>query len=165
MLLSFTRLSKMEQGICRLPPNVLGLIITLHNPNSPCKLKIQRGNGPFHANEIEYVSQYNCENRAVLDWCLHRIEVPTESRFINVLLPTLWFMLFNGLADQTLVYGRVLMTWKVLAIMNETQTLISWELFKCNVWLWVKPISNKLVMNADLQDVLNPRIILSSGWW
>lgn len=92
---------QMEQGICKLPTNVLGLIIALHNPTSPSKLKIQRGNGPFHANEIEYVSQYNCENRAVLDWCLCRIEVPTESGFINVLLSTLWFMLFNGLADQT----------------------------------------------------------------
>lgn len=80
---------QMEQGICRLPPSVLGLIIALHNPTSPGKLKIQRGNGPFHANEIEYVSQYNCENRAVLDWCLCRIEVPTESGFINVLLSTL----------------------------------------------------------------------------
>ena len=148
---------QMEQGICRLPPNVLGLIIALHNPTSPSKLKIQRGNGPFHANEIEYVSQYNCENRAVLDWCLCRIEVPTESGFINVRLSTLWFMLFNGLADQTLVYGGILMTWNVLAIMNETQTLIcSRTVFKCNVWLWVKPISNKLVMNADPQDALKP---------
>lgn len=95
---------QMEQGICRLPPNVLGLIIALRNPTSPSKLKIQRGNGPFHANEIEYVSQYNCENWAVLDWCLCRIEDPTESGFINVLLSTLWFVLFNGLADQTLVY-------------------------------------------------------------
>lgn len=101
MFLSSTRASKMEQGICRLPPNVLGLIITLHNPTSPCKLKIQRGNGPFHANEIEYVSQYNCGNRAILDWCLCPIEVSTKSRFINVLLSTIWFMIFNGLADQT----------------------------------------------------------------
>ncbi|TNN78320.1 hypothetical protein EYF80_011560 [Liparis tanakae] len=30
-------MSKMEQGICRLPPNALGLIIALHNPTSPCK--------------------------------------------------------------------------------------------------------------------------------
>lgn len=30
-------------------------------PHLTSKLKIQRGNGPFHANEIEYVSQYNCE--------------------------------------------------------------------------------------------------------
>lgn len=44
----------------------------------------ERGNGPFHANEIEYVSQYNCENRADLDWCLCRIEAPAESRFIHV---------------------------------------------------------------------------------
>lgn len=91
------RTSKMEQSICRLPPNVLGLIITLRNPTSPCKLKIQRGNGPFHANEIEYVSQYNCENRAILD----PIEVSAKSRFINVLLSSLWFVLFNGSADQT----------------------------------------------------------------
>lgn len=31
-------------------------------------------------------------------------------------------MLFNGLADQTLVYGGILMTWNVLAVMNETPT-------------------------------------------
>jgi len=36
-------------------------------PHLTLQVKIQRGNGPFHANEIEYVSQYNCENRAVLD--------------------------------------------------------------------------------------------------
>lgn len=29
-------------------------------PPHPPKLKIHRGNGLFHANEIEYVSQYNC---------------------------------------------------------------------------------------------------------
>ncbi len=150
---------QMEQGICRLPPNVLGLIIALHNPTSPSKLKIQRGNGPFHANEIEYVSQYNCENRARLDCCLGRIEVPAESGFINVPLSTLWFMRFNGLADQTLVYGGIMMTWNVLAIMNETQTLIYLRTAsKCSVQLRVKPISNKLVMNADMHDALNPAI-------
>lgn len=72
---------QMELSICRLPPKVLGLIIALPNPTSPGKLKIYGGNGPFHANEIEYVSQYNCENRAILDWCLCWIEVPTESGF------------------------------------------------------------------------------------
>lgn len=60
-------MSRMKQGIFRLPPNALGLITALHNPTSPCKLKIQRGNDPFDANEIEYVSQCNCENQAVLD--------------------------------------------------------------------------------------------------
>lgn len=32
-------------------------------PPQPAARKIQRGNGPFHANEIEYVSQNNGENR------------------------------------------------------------------------------------------------------
>lgn len=76
----------MEQGICRLPRNELGLIIALDNPTSHRKLKIQQGNGPTHANEIEYVSQYNCENWAILDWSLCRKEVLAESWFINVLL-------------------------------------------------------------------------------
>lgn len=44
--------------------------------------------------------------------------------------------------------------------MNETQTLISLRtVFKSNVWLRVKPISNKLVMNADPQDALNPWVL------
>lgn len=60
-------MSGMKRGIFRLPPNVLGLITALHNPTSPRKLKIQRGNDPFDANEIEYVSQCNCENQAVLE--------------------------------------------------------------------------------------------------
>lgn len=137
---------QMEPGICRLPPNVLGLIIALHNPTSPSKLKIHRGNGPFHANEIEYVSQYNCENRVVLDWCLV-LNRGSNRKWVLLMffLSTLWFMLFNGLADQTLVYGRALMTWNVLAIMSETQTLINLRtVFKCNVWPRVKPVSNEL---------------------
>lgn len=137
---------QMEPGICRLPPSVLGLIIALHNPTSPSKLKIHRGNGPFHANEIEYVSQYNCENRVVSDWCL-LLNRRSNWKWVLFMffLSTLWFMLFNGLADQTLDYGRTLMAWNVLAIMNAAQTLINLRtVFKVNVWLQVKPISNKL---------------------
>lgn len=53
---------QMERDICRQPPNVVGLIIAPPQPHlTPGKLKIQRGNGLFHANEIEYVSQHNCE--------------------------------------------------------------------------------------------------------
>lgn len=76
-------------------------------PPHPAKLKIHRGNGLFHANEIEYVSQYNCENRVVLDWCPRWIEVPTESGFLLMLgyfFPSL-FDLCSLMAQQIRLYS------------------------------------------------------------